>query len=164
MVNEMRENPIKIQKILILLPLMILMLACAILPNGNKNPAEATVKVAADQGWQDTEVVLQAGEQVRIEYVSGQIQDQETTIIDGTGADFICGHAGCCEPLPETRRSSLIGRIGRLDNDIFSVGNGVEITVETTGNLFLRINDCNSGLYDNSGQFQVQVTRIEHEE
>ena len=151
----------KTQKLLVLLALLIPMLACAILPTGSKNPAETTVKVAADQGWQDTEVALQAGEQVRIEYVTGQIQDQETPLIDGTGADFVCGHAGCCEPLPDARRSALIGRVGRLDDGIFYVGNGVEITVETTGNLFLRINDCNSGLYDNSGEFQVQVTRME---
>ncbi len=154
----------KTQKLFMLLALLIPMLACAVLPTSNKNPAEATVKVAADQGWQDTEVALQAGEQVRIEYVSGQAQDQEITLIDGTGADFVCGHAGCCEPLPDARRSALIGRVGRLDDAIFYVGNGVEITVETTGNLFLRINDCNSGLFDNSGEFQVLVTRIEQEE
>ena len=151
----------KTQKLFMLLALLPPILACAILPTSNKNPAETTVQVAADQGWQDTEVALQSGEQVRIEYVTGQIQDQETPLIDGTGADFVCGHAGCCEPLPDARRSALIGRIGRLDDGIFYVGNGLEITVETTGNLFLRINDCNSGLYDNSGEFQVQITRME---
>ena len=67
----------KTQKLFILLALLPPMLACAILPTGNKNPTAATVQVAADQGWQDTEVALQAGEQVQIEYVSGQAQDQE---------------------------------------------------------------------------------------
>jgi hypothetical protein len=154
----------KTQKLFILFALLIPLLACAILPTGNKNPAESTVKIAADQGWQDTEVALQAGEQVRIEYVSGQAQDQETPLIDGTGTDFVCGHAGCCEPLPDARRSALIGRVGRLDDGIFYVGNGLELTAKTTGNLFLRINDCNSGLYDNSGAFQVLVTRVEQEQ
>ena len=97
----------KTQKLFILFALLIPLLACAILPPGNKNPVESTVKIAADQGWQDTEVALQSGEQVRIEYVSGQAQDQETTLIDGTGTDFVCGHAGCCEPLPDARRSAL---------------------------------------------------------
>jgi len=132
------------------------------MPIGRENPEHIPSKeidIAADQGWQDTGIAFQSGEQVLIEYISGQVQDLDTKIIDGTGSDYICGHAGCCEPLSNARRSALIGKIGSIDDGIFFVGNGIDLTVETSGTLFLRINDCNSGLEDNSGQFQVQISR-----
>jgi len=152
----------KIPKILLLLILLIPLLACGLLPIGRENPEQIPRKeidIAADQGWQDTGIAFLSGEQVLIEYISGQVQDLDTKIIDGTGSDYICGHAGCCEPMPNARRSALIGKIGSIDDGIFFVGNGIDLPVETSGTLFLRINDCNSGLEDNSGQFQVQITR-----
>lgn len=145
----------KINRKLIPIVFLIPILACLVLPASKENE----VKIAANQGWQDTGVELQSGERVLIEYISGQATDGEDAIIDGSGIDYSCGHSGCCEPIPEARRSSLIGRVGRIDDDIFSIGNGVEITVDKKGNLFLRINDCNSGLNDNSGNLRVRITR-----
>jgi hypothetical protein len=153
---------IKTQKMFVLLILLIPMLACGLLPTSRENPEQIPskeIEIAADQGWQDTGIAFQSGEQVLIEYVSGQVQDQETKIIDGTGSDYVCGHAGCCEPMPTAPRSALIGKIGSIDDGMFLVGNGINLPVEISGTLFLRINDCNSGLEDNSGQFQVQITR-----
>lgn len=141
----------KIDKRFILLLLFMSMFACA-----NK---KSEVDVAANQGWQDTGVKLQSGDRVLIEYLSGQITDGDLSIIDGSGSDYTCGHSDCCEPMPEVHRSSLLGRVGRIDDWIFYIGNGVEITVETKGNLFLRINDCNSGLNDNSGMARVRITK-----
>jgi hypothetical protein len=145
----------KINKKLILILFLIPTLACLILPADK----EVEVLIEANQGWQDTGIELHQGESVLIEYLSGQATDGGSAIIDGTGTDYICGHSGCCEPIPEARRSSLIGRVGRIDDELFSIGNGIEITAEKKGNLFLRINDCNSGLHDNYGMFQVRITR-----
>ena len=144
-----------INKKLIPILFLIPILACLILPAAK----EIEVLIAANQGWQDTGVELQPGERILIEYISGKATDGDVAIIDGSGIDYTCGHSGCCEPLPEARRSSLIGRVGRIDDEIFSVGNGIEITVDKKGNLFLRINDCNSGLNDNSGKLRVRITR-----
>ena len=121
-----------------LIPLVFLLpiLACFILPAGE----EIEVEIAANQGWQDTGVELYSGERVLIEYLSGQALDGDAEIIDGSGIDYICGHSGCCEPIPEARRSSLIGRVGRIDDELFSIGNGREITVNKKGNLFLPSN------------------------
>jgi hypothetical protein len=123
-------------------------------------PAERVYEftVTADQAWQDTGIELRPGQQLLIEYVSGQAVDADTTIWDGTGAGFACSHAGCCEPLPGAPRSSLIGRVGSIDEGIFYIGNGVKNGVASEGNLYLRLNDCNAGLFDNSGSFLVRIT------
>jgi len=119
--------------------------------------ATTTFSVSANQGWQDTGVQIQRGQQFRIEYLSGQVKDNVTIIPDGNGTNYVCGSAGCCEPLPNARRSSLIGRVG---GEIFFVGNGGAFTVNSNGNLLLRINDCDAGLFDNSGSLQVRVTSL----
>lgn len=111
------------------------------------------VEVFANQGWQGS-ITVQQGQQFQIEYISGQIRDGTTSIFDGSGSDYVCGHAGCCEPMPEARRSSLVGRIG---DEVFFVGNGGIFEANSTGVLLLRINDCDSGLHDNSGSFRVRI-------
>ena len=64
----------------------------------------------------------------------------------------MCGRASCCEPLPTARRSALIGQIA---DQIFFIGNGGTFSAPADGHLLLRINDCDEGLYDNSGALQV---------
>jgi len=142
---------------LITFVLLTLMVSCGVLPI-EKKYQEIEVAILSNQGWQDTGVELKSGENVLIEYISGQVTDGATIIIDGSGADYICGQAECCEPLPAVRRSSLIGRVGRTDDETFYVGNGVETTINNSGSLFLRLNDCNSGLTDNTGMFKVRIT------
>ena len=147
----------KIYRLLLTAVLLFATIACAMFSPDSENLV-IEVSVQADQGWQDSAVKLQPGQELLIEYLSGQITDGEATIIDGTGSDYICGSSGCCEPIQDARRSSLIGRVGRTDAEIFYVGNGIENTVDTSGNLFLRINDCNSGLNDNFGSFRVHIS------
>ena len=151
-------------KKIFLFVLFLSMMACSFLTQEKSisvevRDQEIEIDVAADQGWQDTGFGLKSGEQVLIEYLAGQIKDNAEEISDGTGTNYICGNSGCCEPMVAARRSSLIGRIGRIDDGIFYIGNGVEITSEREGNLFLRINDCNEGLYDNEGTLKVRITR-----
>jgi hypothetical protein len=114
-----------------------------------------TVDVAANQAWQDTGIRIEPSRPFKLAYVSGQISDRLTSIADGNGSDYACGGAGCCEPLPAARRSALIGQVGA---DTFIVGNGGTFTVQSGGTLRLRVNDCDGGLYDNSGVLKVQFT------
>ncbi|MCP4535878.1 MAG: hypothetical protein GY832_01925 [Chloroflexi bacterium] len=115
------------------------------------------VEITADQGWQDTDVYLEPGQQVWIEYMSGQITDADTTVFDGDGSDYVCGRSECCEPMPDAPRSSLVGRVGRIESEVFLIGNGGAFEADATGLLLLRINDCDAGLYDNSGSFRVRI-------
>lgn len=112
-----------------------------------------TVVVRASWGWQETGVFLAPGRRFRLRYVSGEIRDRETHIPDANGSDYVCGNPGCCEPLPEVRRSALIGR---FSGPAFAVGNRGEFEAGDGGQLLLRVNDCDEGLYDNSGELTVE--------
>ena len=116
-------------------------------------PLDATFfNVQADQGWQDTDLQVIVGHQFQVAYVSGYIVDQDAVVEDGNGRNYVCGHASCCEPLPAARRGGLIGKLG---SQTFFIGNGGVFTAPVDGHLLLRINDCDEGLYDNSGSLKV---------
>ncbi len=119
-------------------------------PNG---PA-LDVTVSAAQGWQATGTFLEAGQKLKIEEVTGKITDLKVTLTNGDGYNYVCGHANCCEPLPTARRDALLGRVG---DTVFLIGNGGVFTVVASGELALRINDCDEGLYDNDGQLTVRL-------
>ena len=53
---------------------------------------------------------------------------------------------------------SVLGRVG-LDGDVFQIGSELSITAPATGELFLRINEADSGLSDNRGFLPVRVHR-----
>jgi len=114
-----------------------------------------TFDISASMGWQDTRAYIQSGRIFRVEYVSGQIEDSTIAIPDGRGSSYVCGNSGCCEPMPYEPRSSLIGKVG---NEIFFIGNGGYFTSNSNGTLQLRVNDCDAGLYDNSGSLRVEIT------
>jgi hypothetical protein len=91
---------------------------------------------------------------VRIAYISGMVSDSDMAIPDANGSGYVCGQTGCCEPLPLSPRDALIGRVGQ---DVFYIGNGGMLSMPATGTLQLRINDCDSGLYDNRGILNILV-------
>ena len=116
--------------------------------------APTTIQVRADRGWQPAGVRVNANQTFTIEYVAGTIHDREVTIANGGGADYVCGSADCCEPMPNERRSSLIARV---EGHVFVVGNRTRFTAPQAGRLFLRINDCDDGLTDNGGVLEVRI-------
>ena len=118
------------------------------------NPADSvTLRVSATEGWQDTGITLQPGRAFTLRNVSGHIRDQQTEIDGGMGSEYVCGSPDCCEPLPRERRSALIGRVG---SDAFLVGHGTEHVAKASGQLLLRVNDCDEGLFDNAGALTVE--------
>jgi hypothetical protein len=150
-------------KIPLVVAIILTALACQtanILPVGETARLEVTpvrgyiIELPANQGWSSTGVHFQARQAFQIAYLSGQIRDGATAIADASGTGYVCGHAGCCEPLPEVPRDALIGRIGR---DNFYVGNGGAFTAAKSGLLYLRINDCDEGLYENQGSLRIII-------
>ncbi|RME91454.1 MAG: hypothetical protein D6770_00305 [Anaerolineae bacterium] len=145
---------------LVLLSLLLaLTLACASAPIPSERlkaePVEGyLVEVPADRAWGDSGVSLHTGQVFYVAYLSGLVADGETALTDASGSGYVCGHAGCCEPLPEAPRGALIGRLGR---EVFYIGNGGEFTAPASGRLFLRMNDCDEGLYDNHGAWQILI-------
>jgi hypothetical protein len=130
--------------------------------NPSQNPIEPRVSlteplikdISADLGWQNTGVTLRSGERINILYVSGEIRDAESIIRGPAGAGWTCGEGTCCEPMTNVPRDALIGRVG---DHLFLIGDKNAITVTTNGELQLRINDCDAGLFDNSGSLKVKI-------
>jgi hypothetical protein len=114
------------------------------------------IEVAADQGWQTSEVMLQPGEQFQVEYLAGTWSYWSGTIPpqDARGDSYACTAASCCEPLPQARKGALIGKVG---DAVFFIGNGGAFTAETAGQLLLRINDCDGSLQDNVGSVKLRI-------
>jgi hypothetical protein len=132
-------------------------------PSPSALPATATqsallTEIESNQGWQDTGVELMQGGSFHIEYVSGTWTYWPGTIVplDANGDNYICSAAFCCEPLPHGRKGALIGKIGE---DVFFVGNGGTLTANASGNLFLRINDCDTALVENVGSVKMRIMR-----
>lgn len=111
--------------------------------------------IAADRGWQNTGILLEADETIHIQFMSGEIRDGDTVIRGPAGAGWVCGDSTCCEPMPTVERDALIGRVGDM---FFSIGDRNRITISTGGELRLRINDCDAGLFDNSGRLTVKIS------
>jgi hypothetical protein len=52
----------------------------------------------------------------------------------------------------------LIALIGRVRDHLFLIGDKNTIEVQEGGELQLRINDCDEGLFDNSGNLKVKIS------
>lgn len=111
--------------------------------------------IAADRGWQSTGILLESGETIHIQFMSGEIRDGDAIIRGLAGAGWVCGDSTCCEPMPHVGRDALIGRAGDM---LFPIGDTNRITISTGGELQLRINDCDAGLFDNSGSLTVKIS------
>jgi hypothetical protein len=134
-----------------IIPVTQIVLVTEIVPT----PASVPFEVDAGSAWQETGIILDANNTLRITLVSALYKDQTTLLEDGFGSGYVCGRADCCEPMPDESRSALIGRVG---DEKFLIGNGGNFVLKSGGMLALRINDCDAGLYDNSGTLKVQIT------
>jgi len=89
-----------------------------------------TVNISGKLGWQNTELYIQRGQKLRIQYVSGTwcAWGNGCGSVDSSGDDGggIVSHAGW---------RTLIGKIG--ENDAFKVGIVFTATPDLSGNLFL---------------------------
>ena len=127
-----------------------------------KNSAEInTAQVNAKLSWQATGISYSANEPVKFEVTGGLWTHWLGTkpYNNGVGESYICANTipanQCTEPLPEARKGSLIGKIG---GHIFAIGSGTTITAQESGELYLRINDEDAGLFDNDGILTVDLS------
>ncbi len=60
----------------------------------------------------------------------------------------------CIEPVPDFPSGALIGRI---DRQTLKVGSSGIFTAVRSGVLQLRMNDADTGLYDNAGVLKVEI-------
>jgi len=116
--------------------------------------SDGTFTVAANRQWTPTGIRVNQGEVLRFSsageiHFSGNAADR-AGVAGSPDHKFIGG-----APLPAALAGALIGRI---DNGLpFGIGDQTTITVPASGLLYLGTNDDN--VSDNSGQFQVVISR-----
>lgn len=126
----------------------------------------ASAEVDASQGWQATTIFINNNDEISLTVAAGEWTHQVgvAPYNNGTGGSYICANglppSSCAEPLPEAPQGALIGRIG---NHIFEIGSGATITANQSGELSLRINDADNGLFDNEGVLTVIVHDTEED-
>jgi hypothetical protein len=129
-------------------------------PGRNLAGQSAKVTVAADRGWQNSGIRLEAGVTYRLR-ASGRYQVANQPQIwwsepNGVSIRYYRGQplgillAAVRPDRPEPNAPSALLRP-------ISIGLGAELTPKQSGTLFLRINDSSGELSDNAGTLVVEV-------
>jgi hypothetical protein len=114
---------------------------------------ERQVFVAANVQWTDTNIDVQAGQDVYFD-AGGDIRWRPDRRDSPAGEQNSPTNPN--RPIPNRPAGALIGRVGANSTDYFFVGtNRGPFRMRSAGRLFLGVNDDN--LQDNSGAFRVIV-------
>ncbi|MBK9925608.1 MAG: hypothetical protein IPP66_09980 [Anaerolineales bacterium] len=120
----------------------------------------AKVHVDAHEAWQNTNIFVEKGTTVQVKVLDGEWTEWDGVRGDnsGNGSGYICAKTmkseNCIEPVPDFPSGALIGRI---DRQTLKIGFGGTFTADHSGVLQLRMNDADTGLYDNNGVLTVEV-------
>lgn len=130
--------------------------------------------VQANRGWQDTQLRISPSKAITISQVSGSWTWTSEFPEFGAEGDprpsKLCG--SICDMVAEGVRpvgsfcpdygiqiGALIGKVG--ESEVFFIGPRrtytVPIHVSSGERLYLRMNDCDTGLYDNAGAIGVRI-------
>ena len=126
--------------------------------SGSRDLAPATgdgVVVSAQQKWTPSGLTVRKGDRLNFT-ASGEIQlsADGNDVANAGGAQSQRKAAG--SPLPNAYAGALIGRVG-TNGPVFAIGSQASLTVQENGQLFLGINDDETG--DNRGEFRVKIQR-----
>lgn len=119
--------------------------------------------VTAENGWQNTNIKLNRGDMLQVDYANGEWAVAKGGVyiypglISTTNSDDKIMYD--CTPIPNSQVSifSLIAKIG--DGKPFAIGNQFLDKSQSNGYLFLRINDCDKFINDNSGSVVVNIDK-----
>jgi hypothetical protein len=121
------------------------------------------MEIYANLGWQDTGLSVSLEDKVTIRYVSGKWTGGigKGSWYDGRGdlaAKYKCIEHyepnQCDEPMPNVYNGTLVGKVGR---PVFEVGNYLQFYSREKGDIYLRMNDHDEGLFDNEGFLIVEI-------
>lgn len=113
------------------------------------------IVVPGNQQWVPTGLVVRKGERISFD-ATGQIQLSANAEDKAQPAGAFSQRKAVGAPLPDTLAGALIGRIG--NGQPFGIGDQTSVPMPESGPLYVGINDDAFG--DNSGQFDVVVTRL----
>jgi PKD repeat protein len=130
-------------------------------PNLPPSP-QAAMDIYAAQGWQQTPLSLQQGEQYAVWYESGDwtVDYRSLPYVDASGysPQVDSQISSGCKVVSSETYATLLGRVG--SGAIFAVGSGGTFTANTAGPLYLRINDQDACLGDNDGFVNVTADSL----
>lgn len=118
-------------------------------------PTSTTFEVQANYPWQNTGLEIEAGNQVRIQYVSGswttwQSQHPYVDAQGNVGFDYLNPD----NPVPDAYPGVLVAKIGY--GSPLQIGNKANLKACNSGALYLKMND--DYLEDNDGSIVVEIT------
>jgi hypothetical protein len=126
--------------------------------SGSRDLAPATgsgVVVSGNQKWTPSGLTVRKGDRLNFT-ANGEVQlsADGNDVANAAGAQSKRTAAG--SPLPNAYAGALIGRVG-TNGPVFAIGSQASLTVQENGQLFLGINDDETG--DNRGEFRVTIQR-----
>lgn len=124
---------------------------------GNRDLTPATgdgVVVSGQQKWTPSGLVVRRGDRLTFA-TTGEVQLSANANDTATAAGSSQRKAAGA-PLPNANAGALIGRVGP-NGPVFAIGEQASLTVQESGQLFLGINDDETG--DNRGEFRVKIQR-----
>jgi hypothetical protein len=128
---------------------------------------EVRVSLRADRGWQSSGLFVEAGRRYRL-VATGQYVVGASTV-GGQVRPWTCEPQGITlryfegEPLGKLLGTVREERPGQAPGNlsmraVSALGRESEWTAQTTGTLYLRVNDAWNSLADNSGELQVTIS------
>ena len=112
------------------------------------------IAVPANQQWIATGIIVRKGEVFNFN-TTGEVRLSTNPNDRAQPSGSFNGRKAAGAPLPDELAGALIGRIG--NGQPFGIGNLQHVEMPGSGPLYLGIND--DGFGDNSGQFNVVITR-----
>ncbi|MCW8914671.1 MAG: PDZ domain-containing protein [Magnetovibrio sp.] len=122
-----------------------------------------TLDIAATGLWRDSAINLKRGGAYRITTSGQWSANPFCGNTDASGVEtehLVCMKAifASAFPIPEARIGALVGKIGQTGTP-FVLGGTEGFIAERDGNLFLRMNDPDGLMFDNTGYVEVVVQR-----
>jgi hypothetical protein len=136
----------------VLVGLAMCVVTNAALFNVHASDPDKTVRVAANKGWQGSALSLGPDDDVQIDYAEGEWAGNKQ---DKPRMPVTTGPKGSgCFPAPFAPSGALIARIGNGRPFLVGESSG---RMSGRGEVFLRMNDCDQWLSDNSGSVRVNI-------
>jgi hypothetical protein len=125
--------------------------------------AATTVKVAADKGWQATGLNVSSGQTIQVQatgrYIVGSSPKPWECEPEGVTLRYVQG-----QPLGKLLMAIAAPKPEEPEHTqtlpVTPIGAGGKFTIDTSGQLLLRINDYGAGLDDNSGEATVSIALV----
>lgn len=119
------------------------------------------VEIKSDRGWQFVNATVEKGQKVEISCDDSlwtvdkyDLQNYPLSSFEGISSNIL--PSDLLLPLPDANLGSLLAKVG-MDTKYFAIGKDTTFTSSANGYLYLRINDWDDNLWNNSGTVQCQV-------